>query len=248
MCPILTLKFLITLTVLNSITILQNDICSCDSVWLNTVLNFDIYSNYMTLLRVALFTHKPISKETLHYMQYSWLEIWAKWTKMTFWFKETPLNFFFQKNNLSWLWNTLSSSIGFPIGVSLQFLTNAWLVLVQRPHFGDQVCHENVVCVFLNDSQQENTVVSQILVSKFLAQFFVSLGLQLVGNLKIFLYSHDTIASEDGSVCPGQKTEAGNYGNKNKPEPQECKNLLVEQVDRQDTLYCIVLEIQKRCV
>ena len=81
-----------------------------------------------------------------------------------------------------------------------------------------------------------------MLISKTLAQLLIARILKIVTDFEILLDYGDTVPSEHRPPEPQQETGAGYYGNEDKPEPEECEDLFIEEINWQDALYSVILK------
>ena len=105
------------------------------------------------------------------------------------------------------------------------------------PECDHDLSHDHVVGVHRNETQDEYTVVSKVLVGERVEQFPIErFARDAIHDLQVFLQEVFTIEWEDLLPDAHEKPVGREDRNENKPEPDKYKNLFIEQIHRKHAL------------
>ena len=94
-----------------------------------------------------------------------------------------------------------------------------------------------------NKTHYEDSILAQVLIYEASCHLLVTLPLDLVHQTQVLPDVAVTVTAEGYTHDPGEQTEAGQSGHEHHPEPDEQVDLLVEEIDGQNTLHCVTLNV-----
>ena len=122
------------------------------------------------------------------------------------------------------------------------------LVLVDEPQQPQNVREQNLARVLHNEPQNEDPVVTEVLVSEALGQLLVHLSVEGVHLLQVLLHEPASVVLDQRQPQPQEQVPGGHRGDEEEPEPEEDEDFLVEQVVRQDTLDRLAVDVVQLAV
>jgi len=120
------------------------------------------------------------------------------------------------------------------------------VILPSIPQWTDELRRRNAIRVMRNQSQQQRSILSQIVAGKLARQLSITQSqrrLHSVSHLQVILNEAHTISKRHSTTQPQQQTQTTSHRNKHHPEPEEHVDLLIVGVDRKHTLHCVWLHI-----
>lgn len=127
--------------------------------------------------------------------------------------------------------------------VSFSALLDHGLVFEYRPELADDVGQKDVIGVAGYHAEDEDAVISEVLVRKSTHQLLILLPVDLVQQLQVLLDVGHPSGEEQDPPNPEQEVAAGAGSDEDKPEPEEYEDFFIKHVDWQDTLDGVGLDI-----
>lgn len=111
------------------------------------------------------------------------------------------------------------------------------------PQLAHKLSDSDGIGVVSDQPQHKHSILPQVIVHKTFGHLTIGVSVQFVHQLEVFLDVALVTAPKQNSRQPHDSVEDEHNDNKDEPEPQEDKDLLIEEVDGQDALNSKSLDV-----
>ena len=118
-----------------------------------------------------------------------------------------------------------------------------WSALIILPQSVHEFCDHDTVRVEPDQPQDKHPVLSQVVLREVGRQLLVAVAVEFLHHAQVFLDVADAIAADGELEQPCGDVGRGEHRQHHHPEPDEDVDLLVEQIDGEDTLHRVAMVV-----
>ena len=111
------------------------------------------------------------------------------------------------------------------------------------PQCAREISARQTVGVRIHESQNKDAILSQVVPDKQATQLPVFIRVDPLTSFEVLPDKVDSVFQEHESQDPSEEVNNRVNGDEYKPEPNDEIDLLVEEIDREDTLYGVALYV-----